>query len=95
MLLEAARRTGGLRAQPQPTVLQTQLSDFYVAYELRVSLAQPTNRITVLSQLNAHIQDVFNEYGVQIMSPHYLSDPPQPVMVPKAKWHEPPAARPD
>ena len=28
-----------------------------------------------LAELNAHIQDVFNEHGVQIMSPHYANDP--------------------
>ena len=91
MLLEAARRTAGLKSQPQPTVLQRQLSDFYVEYELRIALEIPSKRVAVLSQLHANIQDVFNEYGVQIMSPHYEADPTQPVIVPKSKWHEPPA----
>ena len=45
------------------------------------------------SALNANIQDVFNENGVQIMSPHYVNDPAAPVIVPKALWFEPPAAR--
>jgi len=45
----------------------------------------------VLSALNANVQDVFNEYGVQIMSPHYLGDPPSPVIVPKQRWFDPPA----
>jgi small-conductance mechanosensitive channel len=94
MLLEAARRTTGLKPQPQPKVMQTQLSDFYVEYELRVVIEKPSERPGIRSQLHAHIQDVFNEYGVQIMSPHYEADPAQPVIVPKAKWHEPPATRP-
>jgi hypothetical protein len=34
---------------------------------------------------------VFNEHGVQIMSPHYLGDPAQPKIVPPADWHKPPA----
>jgi small-conductance mechanosensitive channel len=92
MLLEAARRTTGTKPRPEPVVLQKQLSDFYVEYELRVALDNPSQRQGVLSRLHAHIQDVFNEYGVQIMSPHYEADPAQPVVVPKAKWHEPPAA---
>lgn len=45
-----------------------------------------------VARLHAHIQDVFNKYGVQILSPHYEADPAQPVVVPKSKWHEPPAA---
>jgi len=27
------------------------------------------------SELHQNIQDAFNEYGVQIMSPHYVGDP--------------------
>lgn len=95
MLLEAARRTIGTKPRPEPIVLQRQLSDFYVEYELRVALETPSRRASTLSQLHANIQDVFNEHGVQIMSPHYETDPSQPVFVPKAKWHEPPAARPE
>lgn len=95
MLLEAARRTAGLKPTPSPSVLQRQLSDFYVEYELRVALDQPAERPGVLSQLHANIQDVFNEYSVQIMSPHYRADPAQPVVVPREKWFEPPAARPE
>jgi hypothetical protein len=37
------------------------------------------------------VQDVFNEHGVQIMSPHYLGDPAQEKIVPPAKWYAPPA----
>jgi hypothetical protein len=28
-----------------------------------------------MNMLHANIQDVFNEHGVQIMSPHYMGDP--------------------
>lgn len=93
LLLEAAKRTAGLKPQPQPIVLQRGLSDFYVEYELRVPLEKPAQRPAVLSQLHGNIQDVFNEYGVQIMSPHYLADPPQAAIVPKEKWFEPPARK--
>jgi hypothetical protein len=37
---------------------------------------------------------VFNEYGVQIMSPHYVLDPKQPQVVPKDKWFAAPAQAP-
>lgn len=92
MLLEAAARTAELEREPAPQVLQTALSDFYVQYSLRVRLRDQLRRPAVLSALNANIQDVFNEYGVQIMSPHYRVDPAAPVVVPKERWFEPPAA---
>ena len=83
MLLEAAARTPELEREPPPEVLQTSLSDFYVQYSLRVRLLDQRRRPAVLSTLNANVQDVFNEYGVQIMSPHYVLDPDAPVVVPK------------
>ena len=94
MLLEGAARTAEIERDPPPYVLQTALSDYYVQYSLRVRLRDQLQRPAVLSALNAHVQDVFNEYGVQIMSPHYVLDPAAPVVVPKEHWFEPPA-RPD
>jgi small-conductance mechanosensitive channel len=52
------------------------------------------SRAQLLSMLHANIQDVFNEYGVQIMSPHYLGDPQQEKCVPKARWYAAPAQPP-
>jgi hypothetical protein len=37
-----------------------------------------------MSALHANVLDVFNENGVQIMSPHYRSDPPDAQVVPPA-----------
>ena len=97
MLLEAARRTKGILNQPPPYVIQSALSDFYVEYKL-VAYAgpeAPAQRALAISELHANIQDVFNEYGVQIMSPHYLSDPAHPQVVPKERWFEAPAKKPE
>jgi hypothetical protein len=47
-----------------------------------------------MSELHANIQDVFNEHGVQIMSPHYLGDPAEAKVVPPAKWYPAPAKPP-
>lgn len=93
MLLEAAARTPEIEREPPPHVLQTALSDFYVQYSLRVRLRNQLRRAAVLSALHANIQDIFNAHGVQIMSPHYLSDPDVPVVVPKERWFAPPASK--
>ncbi len=94
MLIEAAHRTPDVLHDPAPRVFQTALSDFYVEYRVvaQAIASEPRPRALVLSALHANIQDVFNEHGVQIMSPHYLGDPVQAKTVPKAKWYEPPAA---
>jgi small-conductance mechanosensitive channel len=91
LLLRAAGRTTNVRQRPEPYVLQRQLSDFYVEYTLLAHLDDPKLRMESISELHAHIQDAFNEFGVQIMSPHYMMQPQQNVTVPPAKWHPPPA----
>jgi len=96
MLLAAARRTPEILDDPKPFVVQTALSDFYVEYRLvcYAGPEAPQRRAMVLDALHANIQDVFNEHGVQIMSPHYMMDPARPQVVPKANWYEPPAREP-
>jgi small-conductance mechanosensitive channel len=96
MLKEAARRTEDIAHEPPPTVRQTALSDFYVEYRLiAYSPAQSAAvRADILNRLHGHIQDVFNEHGVQIMSPHYMMDPKDPQVVPPEKWYTPPAQAP-
>jgi small-conductance mechanosensitive channel len=96
LLIEAGSRTAGVISSPVPRVFETQLSDFYVEYRL-VCEARPSaalSRAELLSELHTHILDVFNEYGVQIMSPHYLRDPDGKKIVDKAAWFEAPARKP-
>lgn len=97
MLEEAARRTPEIAQDPAPFVRQTALSDFYVEYRLIAysPIERSIQRIDMLSRLHANILDVFNEYGVQITSPHYMTDPAHEQVVPKAKWFTPPAQRPE
>ena len=91
MLIAAAEQTPGLRGEPRPFVYQRGLSDFYVEYELFAYMDQPLNRVPVLSALHGNIQDQFNTYGVQIMSPHFMEQPGKDVIVPRAKWYAAPA----
>jgi small-conductance mechanosensitive channel len=86
LLLDAAARTEGVRKDPAPFVLQRALANFYVEYELVVSLERLEGRFLVLSELHMNIQDAFNEAGVQIMSPAFESQPDQKVIVPKSQW---------
>ena len=93
MLLEAARRTQGILSDPAPQVFQTALADFYPVYRLVCQAVPevPRLRAEVLNALHANVQDVFNEHGVQIMSPHYMTDPAAQKVVPPGQWFAPPA----
>ena len=94
MLLEAAARTNGLRREPPPFVLQTLLGDFCVTYEINAFCDAPHSMEAIYSDLHRNILDVFNEYGVQIMTPAYETDPPEPKIVPVNQWHLAPARPP-
>lgn len=73
LLLEAARRTEGVLAQPEPFVLQKSLNDFHVSYQINAHSDRPEEWEKLYSRLHQNIQDCFNEAGIEIMSPTYLS----------------------
>jgi small-conductance mechanosensitive channel len=91
LLTQAAARTPGVRSDPEPVVRQSELGDFSVKYTLLVSLERPHQRSAILAAVHANILDVFNEHGVQIMSPAYEADPTAPKIVPRDRWFEVPA----
>ena len=94
MLLMAADRTEGLLKEPKPFVLQQALADFAVNYELNAYCSNEKQAVSLYSELHRNIQDVFNEYGVQIMTPAYEKDTPEPKIVPKDQWYSQPASPP-
>ncbi len=81
-LLQAADRTEFILKSPAPFVLQTALNDFYVTYELNAYTDVPNRMAATYSDLHTHIQDAFNQAGLEIMSPHYeaLRDGNRPAM---------------
>lgn len=92
MLLTAAERTPDVRRAPRPVVWRVALEDYYIKYTLLVAPEDPCRRSELLDRLHAAILDVFNEHGVQIMSPHYMGDPLAPKVVPPSQWHATPSA---
>jgi small-conductance mechanosensitive channel len=94
LLRQAASRTPRVLSQPAPFVLQTSLNDFYVTYELNAYTDEPKWIPQIYSDLHRNIQDAFNEYGVQIMSPNYMWDRNKSTLVPKDQWYAPPAKPP-
>jgi hypothetical protein len=70
------------------------LGDFAVAYEINAYCDNPQAMWKLYTALHQNILDVFNEYGVQIMTPAYEGDPAQPKVVPKDQWFMAPAVNP-
>jgi small-conductance mechanosensitive channel len=71
LLISAAKETTDILENPAPFVLQTSLDDYSVAYELNATTSNASRMASILSELHEHIQDKFNEAGVEIMSPSY------------------------
>lgn len=89
MLKTAADLTEGLLKDPPPFVMQKSLGDFAVLYEINAYCNEPSIMMKIYSSLHRNILDIFNENNVQIMTPAYEGDPPEPKVVPKEKWFTP------
>jgi small-conductance mechanosensitive channel len=94
MLELAAKRAKGIDLSEPPLVRQLGLMDWYIAYELQVRLLPNQSLAVARNELHSHIQDVFNEFNVQIMSPNFVMQPKGTVMVEKNNWYAAPASPP-
>ncbi len=91
MLLIAADRTPGFLKEPPPFVRQLSLGDFAVTYEINGYCDNAQAMGQIYTALHRNVLDVFNDHGVQIMTPAYEGDPETPKVVPKDQWHTAPA----
>ena len=96
MLLTAAARCAAPGQEPpRAFVLMKKLGDFAVTYELNVYCRDVKSMMPLYTNMHRHVLDVFNEYGVQIMTPAYEGDPAQPKIVAPGGWYAAPALPPD
>ena len=93
MLLEAARRTG-LVSEPGPFVRIKKLGDFAITYELNAPCRDVPAMNPLYTALHQHVLDIFNEQGVQIMTPAYEGDPEVPKVVAPKDWYPAASAAP-
>ena len=73
LLINATKTVESIEDSSHSFVLQKSLGDFNVTYEINVLTKHPRRTPHIYSQLNQSVQDVFNEAGVEILSPAYAS----------------------
>lgn len=73
LLIQAALKTPHVLADPEPFVFQTSLNDSHVSYEINAFTNEANLKAATYSELHKNIQEAFNEGGLEIMSPMYLS----------------------
>ncbi|HEX3436041.1 MAG TPA: mechanosensitive ion channel family protein [Pseudacidobacterium sp.] len=91
LLLEAAARTESVLTDPAPFTLLLSLDDFNVKYEINAYVRAGVRRYLALTELNRNVLDVFNEYGISIMTPAYQEETTDLKLVKKENWYSPPA----
>ncbi len=70
-LLEAASRTSNLMTYKKHFVLQEAFNDYSINYQLNVYTAESNAQSPIYSELHQHIQDVFKERDIEIITPEY------------------------
>ncbi len=73
LLINAARMTICVIEHPKPFVLETELHDFYPCYQINAYIKDADRINDIMSDLHQNIQDIFNEAGIEIMSPYYFA----------------------
>ncbi|RYF09473.1 MAG: mechanosensitive ion channel family protein, partial [Flavobacteriales bacterium] len=71
LLNKAALQTIHIEKEPAPFILQTSLDDFYISYQINAYTFQANLQAGIYSNLLENIQDIFNEAGIEILSPQY------------------------
>lgn len=74
LLINAALRTPGVLHNPKPFVLETELQDYYPCYQINAYIKNADIIPDIMSDLMQNIQDLFNEAGIELMTPHYYAN---------------------
>jgi small-conductance mechanosensitive channel len=73
LLCEAAKKSIHIEKEPVPFVLQKSLDDNYVSYELNAYTKEIRKMPAIYSDIHKNILDIFDQEGVEILSPQYVA----------------------
>lgn len=73
LLIEAALKTEGVLKKPEPFVLIKSLPDFYCCFQINAYTKKDQILPRTYSALHKNIIDIFNQAGIEIMSPHFYA----------------------
>ena len=73
LMIDGARKTENILAEPQPVVLQSELGDYAVNYQLLAWTDRAEKMVLTNSELRRNVLDCFNAAGVEIMTPSVLA----------------------
>lgn len=73
LLIDAALKTDGVLQHPAPFVLELELNDNYMCYQINAYIKDADEMPFIMSDLLENIQDMFNEAGIELFAPHHFT----------------------
>ncbi len=73
LLIKAALATRGVLHHPRPFVLETELNDNYMCYQINAYTRDADDLPQIKSDLLQNIQDFFHTAGIELVAPHYYA----------------------
>lgn len=73
LLIDAALATKGILEHPAPFVLETELNDNYMCYQINGYIKDADDMPELMSDLLQNIQDKFNDAGIELFAPHHFT----------------------
>lgn len=73
LLIDSALATKGVLEHPAPFVLETELNDNYMCYQINAYIKNADEMPQIMSDLLQNIQDHFNEAGIELFAPHHFA----------------------
>ncbi len=71
LLIEAALHTPYIQQEPKPFVLQTQLNDFNISYQINAYTKEANAQAMIYSKLLENIRYVFQREEIELLSPEF------------------------
>lgn len=73
LLIDSALKTEGVLRHPAPFVLELELNDNYMCYQINAYIKDADDMPVIMSDLLQNIQDYFNEAGIELFAPHHFT----------------------
>lgn len=73
LLIKSAMETRGVSSHPEPFVLELDLNDNYMCYQINAYIRDASEMPEIMSDLLEHIQDNFHDAEIDLVAPHFFS----------------------
>ena len=73
LLIKSALQTEGVLEDPKPFVLELDLNDNYMFYQINAYIKNADEMPEIMSDLLQHIQDNFHDAEIDLVAPHFFS----------------------